>query len=202
VGSPPRASRALIDRAEIEATWRELARRHGAEGRVAIVESAARPRAFIVEPGREVIVVIPARVATPAARFAVLHELGHALGGLLAPAALPRAVDEAVASYAARALEDPAHPWSSPLAAAARTRRTAIAALLDEIERALPALGAPPSLHPPRALWHDPGAQAAYVAAERIADGWSPAAPLAPAIARAAAAAARTALAAILEPPR
>lgn len=203
--APDRAPGRAIDRAEIEATWRQLARRHGAEGRVTLVESTARPRAFIVEPGREVIAVIPARVATPAARFAVLHELGHALGGLLAPAPLPRAVDEAVASFTARALEDPAHPWYSPLAAAARARRTAIAALLDEIERALPSLGVPPSPQPPRALWDDAGAQAAYLAAEPIADGWSREPALAPAIARDAAAAQAAALAGlapIREPAR
>ena len=146
--------------------------------------------------------MVPARVATPAARFAVLHELGHALGGLIARAALPRAVDEAVASYAARALEAPGHPWYSPLAAAARARRTAIAARLDELERALPAIDTPPSPRPPWALWHDAGAQASYVAAERIADGWSagggpePGA-LAAAIAREAARAGRAAIAAL-----
>jgi len=192
---------------EIEAVWRELSRRHGAEGRVEIVASAARPRAFVVEPGREVIVVVPVRVETPAARFAVLHELGHALGGLIAPVALPRAVDEAVASYAARALEEPAHPWHTPLAAAARIRRTAIAALLDELERALPAIVSPPAPRPPWALWHDAGAQASYVAAERIADGWStggaqPESGLGPAIARAAELADRAALAALREPTR
>jgi hypothetical protein len=197
-----------IDRAEIEVVWRELAQRHGAQGRVEVIASdAGRPRAFVVEPGREVIVVVPAGVATPAARFAVLHELGHALGGLLAPAALPRAVDEAVASYAARALEAPSHPWYSPLAGAARARRTVIARLLDEIERALPALEAPPPPSPraPWALWHDPGSQASYVAAEQIAEGWSSGgaeAGLAGAISRAAAVAARATIAAIREPVR
>jgi hypothetical protein len=161
-----------IGPAEIEAVWRELARRHGAAGRLQLLASAAaRPRAFIVEPGREVIAVVPARVETPAARFAVLHELGHALAGLAAPSALPRAVDEAAASYAARAMEAPAHPWHSALAAPARARRRALAAILDGIERA----GGPvPSdaARPPWALWHDPGAQASYVRAEELAEAW------------------------------
>ena len=163
------ATERAIAPAEIEEVWRELARQHGAAGRLTLVASAARPRAFIVEPGREVIAVVPARVLTPAARFAVLHELGHALAGLLAPVALPRALDEAAASYAARAMEAPAHPWHSPLAAQARARRTALAALLDEIERGAPPVGA----RPPWALWHDPGAQAAYVRAEQLADAWA-----------------------------
>jgi len=161
-----------IGPAEIDAVWRELARRCGAAGRLALVPSErARPRAFVVEPGREVIAVVPARVETAAARFAVLHELGHALAGLLAPEALPRAVDEAAAAYAARAMESPAHPWHSPLAAAARARRTALAAALDAIERG--AASPPAGTRPPWALWHDPGAQAAYVRAEQLADAWA-----------------------------
>jgi hypothetical protein len=42
--------------------------------------------------------------------------------------------------------------------------------MLDEIERGLPALHDTPGAAPPWALWHDPGAQAAYVEAEVIAD--------------------------------
>jgi len=197
--------------AEIDAIWRELARCHGAAGRLELVASAAaRPRAFVVEPGREVIAVVPARVETPAARFAVLHELGHALAGLIAPAALPRAVDEAAASYAARAMEASAHPWHSPLAAAARARRTALAAALDELERAgasstvarAPAAQDPllAGTRPPWALWHDPGAQASYVRAEQIADRWAEEAgsPLARRLASESAAVAGSAVAALL----
>jgi hypothetical protein len=47
-----------------------------------------------------------------------------------------------------------------------------LATLLDAIER-----GAPPAFaRPPWALWHDPGAQAAYVRAEQLADAWPDAA--------------------------
>ncbi|MGN6104683.1 MAG: hypothetical protein ACTHU0_06245 [Kofleriaceae bacterium] len=162
-----------LGRAAIEARWRELARRHGARGAVHIVESAvARPRAFVVEPGREVILVVPANAGTPAARFAVLHELGHAVAALLEPGGLPRAVDEAVAAYVARDQEVPEDPVFSPLAAAARQRRTAIAQLLERVERALPAPLDIGSAAPPWALWHDAGAQTSYVAAEQLADRW------------------------------
>jgi hypothetical protein len=53
---------------------------------------------------------------------------------------------------------------------AARARRAALARVLDGIERALPAVVERPAQLPPWALWHDPGAQAAYAAAEEIAD--------------------------------
>jgi hypothetical protein len=156
---------------EIDEVWHELARRYGAVGRLELVASeTARPRAFVVEPGREVIAVVPARVETPGARFAVLHELGHALAGLVVAAPLPRAIDEAAASYAARAMEAPDHPWHSALAAEARARRTALATMLDEIERGT---RKPAAAKPPWALWHDPGAQASYVRAEQIADAWA-----------------------------
>jgi hypothetical protein len=117
---------------------------------------------------------------------------------LLAREALPRAVDEAAAAYAARAMESPEHPWHSPLAAEARVRRTALAALLAAIERG--AARPPAGVKPPWALWHDPGAQASYVRAEQIAEAWAaaPAAAgdaLAQRIARAAEAIDRDALA-------
>jgi hypothetical protein len=153
-------------------TWDLLATRHGARGtmRVAVGE-APRPRAFVVEPQVEVIVVLPRVIDAPAARFAVLHELGHALANLLAPAGLPRALDEAAASYVARLLEvqDALPGWYEPDAAGARARRTAIAAALDRIECELPVPSDLPAEKPPWALWHDPGAQAAYVTAEVIA---------------------------------
>jgi len=157
--------------------WGWLARRHG--GRMIHLEVGdVRPRTFVVDPRREVIVVHPEVIDTPAARFAVMHEYGHALAAFLVRAdqgVLPRAVDEAVASYIARLIEhrDQVAPgWYSPHAAAARARRLAVAMHLDAIERALPAIGELPSERPPWALWHDPGAQAAYVTAEAIADRW------------------------------
>jgi hypothetical protein len=160
---------------EIEDTWHALAAAHGARGTCTIVRAAVRPRAFVIEPGREVTIVVPRELVAPAARFAALHELGHALGALIRaePAGLPRVVDEAVAAYVARLLEieTPLAPgWASPLAARARSRRLALARALGAIEHG----GAPPDEleRPPWALWHDPGAQAAYAAAEAIADRW------------------------------
>lgn len=163
---------AIDDRA-IARAWNELRARHGVGGALQLERVAgARPRAFVVAPGREVVLAIPAQVATPAERFAVLHELGHAVAALALPAGLPRVVDEAAAAYVARAIEHGADPWYSALAGAARARRRRLAQVLDRIERALPTPPRPPAIseRPPWALWHDPGAQAAYVAAERLAD--------------------------------
>ncbi|MEP6863834.1 MAG: hypothetical protein ABJE66_24620, partial [Deltaproteobacteria bacterium] len=132
-----------------------------------------RPRTFVIEPKREIVVVVPDIIDTPATRFAVLHELGHAAAALVLAAGIPRVVDEAAASYIAR-LAEPASwlppRWISDLAAAARLRRTALAAMLDDVERLLPELPQLPGKAPPWALWHDPGSQAAYVAAEAIAE--------------------------------
>ncbi|MBX3162618.1 MAG: hypothetical protein KF773_42040 [Deltaproteobacteria bacterium] len=154
----------VVTLADVAARWRGM----GGELRLQLVGSTAHPRAFVVEPGREVILVVPERIATPAARFAALHELGHARVAALAPAGTPRVLDEAVASFTARAMEDPGDPWYSPHAAAARARRTAHAAALAAIEA-----GALPTStgEVPWALVHDPGAQATYAAAEAVADG-------------------------------
>jgi hypothetical protein len=163
---------AVDDRA-VAAAWEVLRMRHGVEGTVQFERAAgARPRAFVVEPGRCVVIAIPTQIAAPAERFAVLHELGHAVAALALPPGIPRVVDEAAAAYIARAIERDGDPWFSPRAAVARARRSRLARLLDGIERALPDLPVPPmvSERPPWALWHDPGAQAAYVAAEALAD--------------------------------
>ena len=116
-----------------------------------------RARTFVVVPRREVIVVVPHAVTTPAARFAVMHEFGHAFVAMKV-GLVPRVVDEAAASYLSRGHEP------------ARQRRIQLASALDAIER-----GAPPPAQlakPPWALWHDPAAQAVYVEAEAIADRW------------------------------
>ena len=163
---------AVDDRA-IARAWDELRARHGVGGAVRFERAAgARPRAFVVDPRREVVIAIPPRVVTPAERFAVLHELGHAVAAFARPGGLPRVVDEAAAAYVARAVERATDPWHSPVAGAARARRRVLAQVLDRIERALPELPGPPEIseRPPWALWHDPGAQAAYVAAESLAD--------------------------------
>jgi hypothetical protein len=165
---------APIDHTAIADVWNVLAARFGITGHVRIDRSAtAHPRAFVVEPKLEVIIVVPSVIDTPAARFAVLHELGHAIVALALPPGTPRVVDEAAASYIARLAEPPSWlppRWPSELAADARRRRTALAAMLDDIERGLPKLADVPGAAPPWALWNDPGAQAAYVAAEAIAD--------------------------------
>jgi hypothetical protein len=166
---------AAIDAAMIQDAWNAIAARFGVVGamRVDRAQRDARPRTFVIEPQREVVVIVPATVDTPATRFAVLHELGHAAAALVLPAGIPRVVDEAAASYIARLAEPPSWlppKWASELAVAARVRRTALAAMLDDVERTLPALANPPGTVPPWGLWHDPGAQAAYVAAEAIAE--------------------------------
>jgi hypothetical protein len=163
-----------IDQGAMVDVWQAIAARHGIAGQVRIDRGRdARPRTFVIEPGVEVIVVVPDAIDTPAARFAVLHELGHAAAALLLPAGTPRAVDEAAASYIARLAEPGTWlppRWESALAPAARHRRLALAAMLDDVERGLPELRDTPGSAPPPALWHDPGAQAAYVEAEVIAD--------------------------------
>jgi len=163
-----------LDNHAISHAWDTIRARHGVTGAVRFERTdTARPRTFVVQPRGEVVVVIPAQVATPAARFSVLHELGHVLAALALHAGIPRVIDEAAAAYLARMIERPGDgvgTWYSPAAAPARARRHRLARALDRIERALPALGDPAVERPPWALWHDPGAQAAYVAAERVAD--------------------------------
>jgi hypothetical protein len=173
------------DASAIQDAWQAIAARVGVSGVLRVDRSReARPRAFIVEPKREVVIVVPEVVDTPAARFAVLHELGHVVAAFAVGDGLPRAVDEAAAAYVAMLAEPPSclpPRWASELATEARARRTRLAAALDRVERALPdggedrggvtralaALGNPAT--PSWALWHDPGTQAAYVAADRIA---------------------------------
>jgi len=173
---------APLDDSAIVDAWQAIEARHGIAGNVRIDRGSAGvvPRTFVVVPRAEVIVVVPALIDTPRARTQVLHELGHAAAALILPAGIPRAVDEAAASYIARLAEPgswlPAR-WTSELATDARARRRAIAGVLDAIERApheldrVLAVQRPGVLTaPPPALWDDPGAQASYVAAETIAD--------------------------------
>jgi hypothetical protein len=106
--------------------------------------------------------------------FALLHELGHAAAALITRAPLPRAVDEAAAAWMARHLEQPELLRDAALPAGdyggERARRTAIAHYLAAVEASPPLAEALPRI--PWALWHDPGAQAAYLAAEALADAW------------------------------
>ncbi len=161
-----------LDVHAISHAWDAVRGRHGIDGAVRFERSeSARPRTFVVQPRGEVVVVIPAQVTTPAERFTILHELGHVLAALALPAGIPRILDEAAAAYLARAIErEDDTLWYSAAAGPARARRAALARVLDHIERALPAVVDRPAALPPWALWHDPGAQAAYVAAEALAD--------------------------------
>lgn len=160
----------LLEDGAVEDVWRSF----GAPGTLELLRSdLVRPRYFDVEPGVRGIAVIPRVIDTPAKRFSVLHELGHAVLHLASHRAWPRAVDEAGASSVARLMEAPDRMpgrWFSPLAQAARARRTQIARMLDTVERTVQDATDPPFARPPWALWHDPGAQAAYVRAEHFAD--------------------------------
>jgi NAD(P)-dependent dehydrogenase (short-subunit alcohol dehydrogenase family) len=164
----------VLDDHAISHAWDTIRARHGVTGAVRFERTAsARPRTFVVQPRGEIVVVIPAQIATPVARFSILHELGHVLAALALPAGIPRLVDEAAAAYLARMIERPddgAGAWYSAVAGPARVRRHRLARVLDRIERALPAIVEPAVERPPWAVWHDPGAQAAYVAAEALAD--------------------------------
>lgn len=164
-----------FDAAQLQQLWDAVAANLQVTGSVRIERAPARSRTFVIEPGRDVVVVSSLTVKGPAARFEVLHELGHAAAALVQDAGVPRALDEAAAAYVARMMEAPtwlSAQWSSELAASARQRRHAIALLLDGIERALPELPRTAGSAPPWAMWNDPGAQASYVAAETIADRW------------------------------
>jgi len=169
-----------LDNAAISQAWDAIRARHGVTGAVRFERTErARPRTFVVQPRGEVVVVIPAQIATPAERFMVLHELGHVLAALALPAGIPRVVDEAAAAYLARTIEregeaEAEGAWYSAAAGPARARRVILARVLDHIERRIehapPAIADRPAERPPWALWHDPGAQAAYIAAEAMAD--------------------------------
>jgi hypothetical protein len=169
-----------LDNAAISQAWDAIRARHGVTGAVRFERTErARPRTFVVQPRGEVVVVIPAQIATPSERFAVLHELGHVLAALALPGGIPRVVDEAAAAYLARTIEragegEAERAWYSAAAGPARARRGLLARVLDHIERRIehapPAIADRPAEQPPWALWHDPGAQAAYIAAEAMAD--------------------------------
>ena len=163
-----------IDAVAIDDVWHAIATRFGLAGSVRIDRSAtASPRTFVIEPLREVIVVVPQVIDSALARYTVLHELGHAAIALVQPPGIPRVLDEACASYIARLGEPPSwlpSRWVCELAVEARLRRFALAVMLDEVERSLPELPQLPGRIPPLALWTDPGAQASYVAAEAIAE--------------------------------
>ena len=168
---PPLPAKAIEEVSEL------VHERFGARPRATIIRSGvARPRTFVEQAGSSATIVVPSILDTPAKRFAVLHELGHAVLNVSSVRAWPRSVDEAGGSFVARLMEtEGALPpgWYSPHAGAARARRAQLARWLAQIERAVDA-GQPVPDHSlervPWALWHDPGAQAAYLRAEAIAD--------------------------------
>ncbi len=164
----------VLDDRAIDDAWSYLAELSSASPALEILRSdLVRPRFFVEQHGSSGIAVVPKTIDTPAKRFAVLHELGHALMNLTSSYAWPRAIDEAGASYVARLMEVPElipGRWFSPLAAAARARRLQLARVLDTVERTIQDPQDPPFPRPPWALWHDPGAQAAYIEAESICD--------------------------------
>jgi hypothetical protein len=172
IGAPPLTRDALL------AAWRELT----ALPPPTIVVADVHARAFAVAPG-EAIVVVRAD-ATVTAWSQALHELGHAWVAI-AGLDLPRTLDEAVAIAASLTLER-----SQPAAARVHARHETIAHALAGTEQALyaesfsignrePGMGnreflpARAEAVPPWALWHDPGAQAAYVAAWQRARAWT-----------------------------
>lgn len=133
---------------------------------------------------------------TPRAWFQLLHELGHALAAMICPGAwLPRAVDEAAAAWLCRHLEEPGsfpalppHAYDAALHGGERLRRHAVAVALAHLEEhpaearesgpaTAPEGGGAPASNAaqaqlPWALWHDAGAQPAYLHAETLADKW------------------------------
>ncbi len=171
---------------------------HGGEARAVRFTAAATGRTFVIAPGRELVVAVPAATSVIGWQVA-LHELGHALVGLRGGPRPPRAVDEGIAQWAARHLEvpawtaaalaiDPAHAARiAAIAAVARRRQRAQHRLLGACEvaccagrdpgaawRALATAagwpeGAARAL-PPALLWDDPGAAQAYAEADRQAE--------------------------------
>ncbi len=146
---------------------------------IALRFAAERPRAW--RDGGRVVITLRDDRDTPRAWFQLLHELGHAITLALHPEVLPRAVDEAVASYLARHLERPgslplpAHAFASALHRHERRRRAAVAAALGHIEAAISVEAQDASSDSrtlPWALWHDAGAQPAYLHAEAVAEQW------------------------------
>ncbi len=182
-GSLPLPWRPLI------AQWqREVfpALREGGAASIEVTFAAGRPHAQVTAGGRVQLHLRDER-DMPRAWCHLLHELGHAAAALLADGAglpfLPRAVDEAVAAWAARHLEeegsapglpryDASSATSPALHAAERARRVAVAGALAHLEAQLHVGQSEGAAGLPWALWHDGGAQAAYLHAEVLAEAW------------------------------
>jgi hypothetical protein len=148
-------------------------------GEVTVSFSKRRPRTLVVGAGAKLELSDDSGSAR--SWFQLLHELGHALAGLTLRRPLPRAVDEAVAAWLARHLEEPnsvaglpSAAWAAPaLHRAERERRAKVAGALAHLEAAIPtAAQATSAAAVPWALWHDPGVQVAYLHAEALAEAW------------------------------
>lgn len=174
------AARLPMTVANVAAVWQALATHYdiavATAAAVTFVLDASHGQCRVVVPGRVVEVRLRSG-ASAAAWHDCLHELGHAVVALSTVLDVPRAVDEAVADVvAAQLLHGPATSIASPLAIFSdlaqvapqmRQHRLAIAQRLAIAESTLrPTTAA----RPPWALWHDPGAQTAYVAAAALAE--------------------------------
>lgn len=184
VGSLPLPWREWIDAFERSVLPELFAASPVAGSRTIEIEfSAGRPRTLVA--GGRISIGLRDQRDMPRAWFHLLHELGHAVAAILAPAGgMPRVVDEAVASWLARHLEEPdsapalpIHAYAPALHAGERVRRDAVATALAHLEthahggdeREAPAAE---GAGLPWALWHDGGAQPAYLHAEQIATRW------------------------------
>ncbi len=173
------APRSPMTAASVATVWLLLAKRYEISEAVARAVTfrfdAAHGQCNVVVPGR-VIEVWLRSGPSAGAWHDCLHELGHALVALCCAHDVPRAVDEAAADIIAAQLVSAAsahEPW--PLAGFAdlvhvaqhmRHHRDGITQRLAAAE----VTGQPTATTaPPWALWHDPGAQAAYVAAGQLA---------------------------------
>jgi len=189
VPAAPAAFRASVGLPAIDAAAvTRVAAALGIDVRALRVEIRDEARCFVVEPGRDVRVVVRGGDA-PVRWSEALHELGHALIGLRSGPRPTRTEDEALAARIARRLEQPAFVRENfglgddaavrvaAIARAGRSRQVAQRRHLADFEARLLA-GARPAppvpgrslAHPPASLWLDPGAQLAYAAADRIAD--------------------------------
>ncbi len=172
----PRLPMTLV---QVRSLWRGIAAQYqipiALADAVPFTLTASHGQCRVLVPGRSVDVRLRSG-ASAAAWHDCLHELGHALVALCTVADVPRAVDETVAEViAAQLVRAPAVAGGEMLSAFSdlkqvaqqmRQHRGALAQRLANAE----ATGHPTAAaQPPWALWHDPGAQAAYVAASHLA---------------------------------
>jgi hypothetical protein len=164
---------ATMEQRVIESCWRAIAQQF--ECCNAGVRFALGP-----EPGRCTMIdsshiIVNLQVGDDGVAWCnAFHEFGHAVAACVVQRELPRAVDEAVAEvFAATLLRDASGVAAlhslAPAAAAMQQRRRGIAATLAAAEQ----LRSPLNMdHVPWALWHQPGYQAAYLAAHDLAAPW------------------------------